>query len=81
MFASTTFGAHTHIGTLPLVYFGAEEQKQRYLPRLIDAQWLAAYCLSEAQAGSDALAVRTRADLSPDGQHYLLNGEKMWISS
>ena len=78
---STTFGAHTHIGTLPLVYFGTEEQKQRYLPRLIDAEWLAAYCLSEPQAGSDALAVRTRADLSPDGQHYVLNGEKMWISN
>ena len=78
---STTFGAHTHIGTLPLVYFGTEEQKQRYLPRLIDAEWLAAYCLSEPQAGSDALAVRTRAALSPDGKHYVLNGEKMWISN
>ena len=78
---STTFGAHTHIGTLPLVYFGTEEQKQRCLPRLIDAEWLAAYCLSEPQAGSDALAVRTRADLSPDGKHYVLNGEKMWISN
>ena len=78
---STTFGAHTHIGTLPLVYFGTEEQKQRYLPRLITAEWLAAYCLSEPQAGSDALAARTRADLSPDGKHYVLNGEKMWISN
>ena len=78
---STTFGAHTHIGTLPLVYFGTEEQKQRYLPRLITAEWLGAYCLSEAQAGSDALAARTRADLSPDGKHYVLNGEKMWISN
>ena len=78
---STTFGAHTHIGTLPLVYFGTEEQKQRYLPRLITAEWLAAYCLSEAQAGSDALAARTRAELSPDGKHHILNGEKMWISN
>jgi butyryl-CoA dehydrogenase len=78
---STTYGAHSGIGTLPLVYFGAEEQKQRYLPRLISAEWIAAYCLSEPQAGSDALAARTRAELSPDGKHYILNGEKMWISN
>jgi butyryl-CoA dehydrogenase len=78
---STTYGAHSGIGTLPLVYFGTEEQKQRYLPRLVTAEWLAAYCLSEPQAGSDALAARTRAELSPDGKHYVLNGEKMWVSN
>ena len=61
---STTYGAHSGIGTLPLVYFGTAEQKQRYLPRMVTAEWLAAYCLSEPQAGSDALAVRTRAELS-----------------
>ncbi len=78
---STTYGAHTHIGTLPLVYFGTEEQKQRYLPRLIGGEWIGAYCLSEPHAGSDALASRTRAELSADGKHYILNGEKMWISN
>jgi butyryl-CoA dehydrogenase len=78
---STTYGAHSGIGTLPLVYFGTEDQKQRYLPRLVTAEWIAAYCLSEPQAGSDALAARTRAELSPDGRHYILNGEKMWISN
>jgi butyryl-CoA dehydrogenase len=78
---STTYGAHSGIGTLPLVYFGTEDQKTRYLPKLISAEWIAAYCLSEPQAGSDALASRTRAELSPDGKHYVLNGEKMWISN
>lgn len=78
---STTYGAHSGIGTLPLVYFGTEDQKKRYLPKLISAEWIAAYCLSEPQAGSDALAARTRAELSPDGKHYTLNGEKMWISN
>ncbi len=78
---STTYGAQAGIGLLPLVFFGNEEQKQRYLPKLISGEWMAAYCLSEAQAGSDALAARTRAELSADGQHYILNGEKMWISN
>ncbi|HUG80526.1 MAG TPA: acyl-CoA dehydrogenase family protein, partial [Bryobacterales bacterium] len=78
---STTYGAHTHIGTLPLVYFGTEEQKQRYLPKLIGGEWIGAYCLSEPHAGSDALASRTRAELSADGKRYILNGEKMWISN
>ncbi|MDA1314511.1 MAG: acyl-CoA dehydrogenase family protein [Acidobacteria bacterium] len=78
---STTYGAHTHIGTLPLVYFGTEKQKQHYLPKLIGGEWIGAYCLSEPQAGSDALASRTRAELSADGKHYILNGEKMWISN
>jgi alkylation response protein AidB-like acyl-CoA dehydrogenase len=74
-------GAHTGIGTLPLLMFGTDEQKQRYLPKLASAEMVAAYCLSEPQAGSDALAARTRADLSPDGKHYILNGQKMWITN
>ena len=78
---STTFGAHSGIGTLPLVFFGTHEQKQRYLPTMVSGERVAAYCLSESHAGSDALAARTRAELSPDGSHYILNGEKMWISN
>src|SRR6202158_3173683 len=74
-------GAHTGIGTLPLLLFGTEEQKQRYLPKLATAEMVAAYCLSEPQAGSDALAAKTRADLSADGTHYVLNGQKMWITN
>src|SRR5580700_10174836 len=74
-------GAHTGIGTLPLLLFGTEEQKERYLPKLASAEMVAAYCLSEPQAGSDALAARTRADLAPDGMHYILNGQKMWITN
>ncbi len=74
-------GAHTGIGTLPLLLFGSEAQKQKYLPKLATAEMVAAYCLSEPQAGSDALAVRTRADLSADGTHYVLNGQKMWITN
>jgi len=73
--------AHTGIGTLPILFFGTEEQKQRYLPRLAKAEILAAYALTEPLAGSDALAIRTRADLSPDGKHYVLNGQKMWITN
>jgi len=78
---STTYGAHCGIGTLPLVLFGTEEQKKKYLPRLVTGEWMAAYCLSEPEAGSDALAVRTRAVLSADGKHYVLSGQKMWISN
>ncbi len=78
---STTYGAHAGIGTLPIVFFGTERQKQAYLPRLGSAELMAAYCLSEPQAGSDALAALTRAELSPDGRHYVLNGQKMWISN
>jgi alkylation response protein AidB-like acyl-CoA dehydrogenase len=74
-------GAHTGIGTLPIVYFGTEEQKRKYLPKLATAELIAAYALSEPHAGSDALAARTRADLSPDGTHYVLNGQKMWITN
>ncbi|MEK7409459.1 MAG: acyl-CoA dehydrogenase family protein [Acidobacteriota bacterium] len=74
-------GAHAGIGTLPVLLFGTEEQKRRYLPRLATAELVGAYCLTEAHAGSDALAARTRAELSPDGRHYLLNGQKMWITN
>ena len=73
--------AHTGIGTLPVLFFGTEKQKQKYLPRLAKAEILAAYALTEPLAGSDALATRTRADLSPDGKHYVLNGQKMWITN
>ncbi|MFZ0299977.1 MAG: acyl-CoA dehydrogenase family protein [Candidatus Sulfotelmatobacter sp.] len=73
--------AHTGIGTLPLVYFGNSEQKRKYLPRLARMELLAAYALTEPLAGSDALAARTRADLAPDGKHYILNGQKMWITN
>ena len=74
-------GAHAGIGTLPLLLFGTEAQKQKYLPQLSSCEMVAAYCLSEPQAGSDALAAKTRADLSPDGTHYILNGQKMWITN
>src|SRR5437867_4673320 len=78
---SSWHGAHSGIGTTPVLLFGTEEQKQKYLPKLSSAEMIAAYCLSEPQAGSDALAARTRADLSPDGRHYILNGQKMWITN
>jgi alkylation response protein AidB-like acyl-CoA dehydrogenase len=74
-------GAHAGIGTLPLLFFGNEQQKQKYLPKLARLDMLAAYALTEPQAGSDALACRTRADLGPGGQHYILNGQKMWITN
>jgi alkylation response protein AidB-like acyl-CoA dehydrogenase len=74
-------GAHAGIGTLPILLFGTEEQKQKYLPRLARGEMIGAYCLSEAHAGSDALAARTRADLSEDGTHYILNGQKNWITN
>jgi butyryl-CoA dehydrogenase len=78
---STAFGAQTGIGTLPLFWYGTEEQKRKYLPRLASGEWMAAYALSEASSGSDAMNVRTRAILSGDGSHYILNGEKMWITN
>src|SRR5579871_4703118 len=78
---SAWHGAHTGIGTLPLLLFGTEAQKAKYLPKLATAEMIAAYSLSEPQAGSDALAARTRADLSEDGKHYILNGQKMWITN
>lgn len=73
--------AHTGIGTLPIVYFGNVQQKRKYLPKLAKVEMLAAYALTEPLAGSDALAARTRADLAPDGKHYVLNGQKMWITN
>ena len=78
---ATTWGAHTGIGTLPLVFFGNEQQKQQYLPKIAAGEIVGAYALSEATSGSDALNCRARAQLSPDGKHYLLNGEKMWITN
>jgi len=76
-----TCGAHCGIGTQPLLFFGTEAQKQKYLARLATGEWMGAYALSEAGSGSDALSLRTKAMLSPDGKHYLLNGTKMWISN
>ena len=78
---STTWGAHTCIGTLPIVYFGTEAQKKKYLPGLASGEVVGAYALSESSSGSDALNCRTRAALSGDGKHYVLNGEKMWITN
>ena len=78
---SVSAGAHSGIGTLPIVYFGTEEQKKKYLPKLSTGEWLASYCLSEPQAGSDAQNSRTRAVLSPDGREWILNGQKMWITN
>lgn len=77
----TTYAAHIGIGMLPILYFGTEEQKKFYLPNLCSGKWKASYCLTEPGSGSDALGARTRADLTPDGKHYLINGEKMWISN
>jgi len=78
---AVTHGAHAGIGTLPIVYFGTEEQKKKYLPKLASGEWIGAYCLSEPQAGSDAQNSLTRAELTPDGKHYILNGQKMWITN
>ena len=78
---ATTWGGHTGIGTLPLVYFGNDAQKQKYLPKLAAGEIVGAYALSEASSGSDALNCRSRATLSSDGKHYILNGEKMWITN
>src|SRR5436305_12523000 len=78
---ATTWGGHTGIGSLPLVYFGNEEQKKKYLPRLAAGEIVGAYALSEASSGSDGLDCRARATLSPDGKHYVLHGDKMWITN
>jgi len=74
-------GGHSGIGTVPIVFFGTEAQKQKYLPKIATGEWLSCYCLSEPQAGSDSLAARTRAVLSPDGKSWILNGQKMWITN
>src|SRR3970040_1850068 len=74
-------GGHSGIGTLPIVYFGTEAQKKKYLPKLATGEWLSCYCLTEPHAGSDALAARPPADLTPDGKYYVLNGQKIWITN
>jgi alkylation response protein AidB-like acyl-CoA dehydrogenase len=76
-----SLGAHTSIGTLPIVYFGTDEQKTSYLPKLASGEMIAAYALTETGSGSDALAAKTKATLSEDGKYYILNGQKMWISN
>ncbi len=78
---AVTHGAHAGIGTLPIVYFGTEAQKKKYLPKLATGEWIGAYCLSEPQAGSDAQNSLTRAELNKEGTHYILNGQKMWITN
>jgi butyryl-CoA dehydrogenase len=78
---AVAFAAHTGIGTLPIVWYGTEAQKSKYLPKLATGEWIAAYALSESSSGSDALNCRTRAVLSADGREYVLNGEKMWITN
>ncbi|MFP4526131.1 MAG: acyl-CoA dehydrogenase family protein [Bacteroidales bacterium] len=78
---SVAYSAHTGIGSLPIVYYGNEEQKQKYLPRLASGESLAAFCLTEPGAGSDANAGKTKAELSEDGRHFILNGQKMWITN
>ena len=78
---SGTVGAHTTIGTLPIVYFGNDEQKKKYLPKLATGESIGAYALTESGSGSDALAAKTTAKLSDDGKHYILNGQKMWITN
>ncbi len=78
---SVAISAHTGIGTLPILYFGTEEQKSKYIPKLINGEWSGAYGLTEPNSGSDALGAKTSAKLSDDGKHYLLNGQKCWITN
>ena len=78
---AVTFSAHVGIGMLPLIWYGTAAQKSQYLGKLTTGEWIAAYALSESSAGSDAMNIRTKATLSADGKHYVLNGEKMWISN
>ncbi|WP_411894536.1 acyl-CoA dehydrogenase family protein [Winogradskyella sp. A2] len=78
---STAFGAHTGIGTMPITLYGTEEQKQKYVPQLATGEWFGAYCLTEPGAGSDANSGKTTAELTADGKHYKINGQKMWISN
>lgn len=78
---STAFGAHTGIGTMPITLYGTEEQKQKYVPKLASGEWFGAYCLTEPGAGSDANSGKTKAELTADGKHYKINGQKMWISN
>src|SRR6186997_852509 len=78
---SVAIAAHTGIGTLPILYFGTAEQKQKYIPKLISGEWAGAYGLTEPGSGSDALGAKTSAKLSEDGKHYILNGQKCWITN
>jgi alkylation response protein AidB-like acyl-CoA dehydrogenase len=78
---ATAYGAHTGIGTMPIVLYGTEEQKQKYIPKLVSGEWFGSYCLTEPGAGSDANSGKTKATLTEDGKHYLINGQKMWISN
>jgi len=78
---SVAYNAHTGIGMLPILYFGTEDQKQQYLPKLSSGEWKASYCLTEPSSGSDALNAKSKADLSADGNSYIINGQKMWISN
>ena len=78
---STAFGAHTGIGTMPITMYGTEEQKKKYVPKLATGEWFGAYCLTEPGAGSDANSGKTKAVLTEDGKHYLISGQKMWISN
>ena len=78
---AVSFAAHTGIGTLPILYYGNEEQKQKYIPKLASGEWKGAYCLTEPSSGSDANSGKTKAVLSEDGKHYVLNGQKMWITN
>ena len=78
---AVAYSAHTGIGTLPILYYGTEEQKQKYLPKLATGEWAASYCLTEPNAGSDANSGKTKAVLSEDGKYYILNGQKMWITN
>lgn len=78
---AVAMSAHTGIGTLPILYYGTEDQKTKYLPKLATGEWKAAYCLTEPDSGSDANAAKTKAALTEDGKHYLINGQKMWITN
>ena len=78
---SVAYGAHTGIGTLPILYYGNEEQKKKYIPKLATGEWKASYCLTEPSAGSDANSGKTKAKLTDDGKHYVINGQKMWITN
>jgi alkylation response protein AidB-like acyl-CoA dehydrogenase len=78
---SVAYGAHTGIGTLPLLYYGNEDQKKKFIPKLSTGEWKAAYCLTEPSSGSDANSGKSRAKLTEDGKHYIINGQKMWITN
>ena len=78
---AVSLSAHTGIGTLPILYYGTESQKEKYIPKLASGEWAASYCLTEPSAGSDANSGKTKAVLSDDGTHYLITGQKMWITN